>query len=110
MADEDISKELATKEREGPKVVVFLSGDSDLTGVFVAADTVYTEVNVKGGVMGGVMVLLAMYYIFDLAYPRAFHNILGMFQIFVMDEPFKHNTSKGFKLLCKDLRKELCNM
>jgi len=104
--DGDISKHLATKELESPHVVAIIR-NQELHGVFVVGDTVSTEVSVKSGIMGAVLTLLAMYYIFDLRYPRPYAMLMGVLQQFVMGEPFKSDTSKGFKVFSKKLQAAL---
>jgi hypothetical protein len=35
------------------------------------------------------MVLIAVYYIFDLAYPKMYSQLLGIGQKYILDEPYR---------------------
>jgi len=104
--DGDISKVLATKDLESPHIVAFTNGNQ-LTGVFVVGDSVYTEVQHQTGIMGAAASIICLYYILDLSYPRPYSMILAFFQELVMEEPYKHLTSKGFKTFQKQVHAAL---
>jgi hypothetical protein len=38
--------------------------------------------------LDGLMVLLAVYYVFDLAYPKIYSKLLGILQEYIINEPF----------------------
>jgi hypothetical protein len=38
--------------------------------------------------LDGLMVLLAVYYVFDLAYPKIYSQLLGILQEYIINEPF----------------------
>ena len=59
------------------------------------------------GVMGAIMHLMATYYAFDLSYPRMHSMVLAVFQTVMMEEPYKRASSKGYKLLMKQLESKL---
>jgi hypothetical protein len=56
-------------------------------------DNVQTKVATVGGLTAAVTKLLAIYYIFDIAYPREFVNIMAILQEFVMEEPVRNVSS-----------------
>ena len=37
--------------------------------------------------LDGLMVLLAVYYVFDLAYPKIYSQLLGILQEYIINEP-----------------------
>ena len=59
------------------------------------------------GIMGGLLTLISMYYVFDLDYPTVYQHFLGILQTFVMEEPYKKKSSKGFKVVCKNLKPKM---
>jgi len=67
--------------------------------VYIVGDGVHTELmhTGVGGVIGSVVVLLALYYIFDLGFPRPYAMFLALLQVFVAQEPYKGETSKATK-------------
>ena len=54
--------------------------------------------------MAAIFELHCIYYSLDLAYPCAYAMVLGLLQTLVMEEQCKQQTSKGFKVLLKELR------
>lgn len=69
IADEDIADSLLSKENDAPRIIAFKQGD-ELTGLYIVADGVQSNIDVKGGIMSAVVKLMACYYVFDLSYPR----------------------------------------
>ena len=90
---------------ESPHIVAFIT-EGHLQGVFVVGDTVFTEVT-KGGIVGAALTLLCTYYVLDLIYPRQYSMLLAAFQEFVVEEPYKYDSSKGYKTFCKRLQHAL---
>jgi len=80
--DGDIAKHLQSGVLQAPSIVVFQS--DKVNGVYVVGDGVYSEVMHTGvaGVMGSAVLLLALYYIFDLRYPRPYAMFLALLQVF----------------------------
>ncbi|KAK6175935.1 hypothetical protein SNE40_014309 [Patella caerulea] len=101
--ESDIAAVLNIKELEAPRIHIF-STESELQGTFIAFDSVFPSIAKAGGVMAAVLKLLATYYMFDLAYPKPFSMVLGIMQTFVMEEPYKKETSKKYKTFIKSLR------
>ena len=104
--DTDIEKYLSTPSLEAPKLTIFRSGSS-VTGMYVVADTKFCQIEVRSGITSALMTLLAMYYLFDLDYPRKYAMFLGAVQVLVMEEPFKKATSQSYKLFMKEARSKL---
>ena len=67
---------------------------------FAKAGEVYTNCTIKGALL----VLLSQYYIFDLDYSKPYSMPMALLQVFVIDEPYKRETSIGYKVLVKKLR------
>jgi len=73
-------------------------------GTFVVGDGITTQLNGKNqSVSGALVALMSLYYIFDLAYPRPYAMFMGLLQHFVAEEPYKGETSRGFKTVVKQL-------
>ena len=86
--------------------MVFLQGGT-ITGIFLVADGVSSRVDKTGGIISGVLKLLGLYYVFDLQYPRMYAMMLGLLQTTVIEEPYRGTTSKGYKVMLKELRKTM---
>ena len=93
----DVENALSTKECEAPHIIAFTNGGV-LCGLYIVCDNVYIEVDVKLGVMGALLNLIATYYIFDLEYPQMHAMILAILQTLVMEDPYMNTTSKGYKV------------
>ena len=85
--------------------MVFLR-NTKLAGVYVVGDTAIITVPVKT-VECGVFTLLVCYYVFDTEYPRMYAMPLAVLQSLVMEDPYKHATSKGYAFLVKRLKEAL---
>lgn len=105
VADTDIKATLKSDHLDAPRIVVIMS-EEDITGIFLVADEVFARVS-KGGVMAAMTLLMAMYYVFDLDYPKSNRLILGLLQTHVMNEPFKKDTTQSFKHLSRAIRDQL---
>jgi len=104
VADGDVSTCIATAALQAPSIVAFVDNGS-LRAVFVVDDTVHTELTGNCcSVKGALLVLLCLYYIFDLDYPRPYSMFTALLQVFVADEPYKAETSKAYKVYVKQLR------
>ena len=93
----DVENALSTKECEAPHIIAFTNGGV-LCGLYIVCDNVYIEVDVKLGMMGALLNLIATYYIFDLEYPQMHAMILAILQTLVMEDPYMNTTSKGYKV------------
>src|ERR1700759_3975813 len=78
----DIPKHLETHRNHGPMLVVFMIGDHFELGT-VVADGIQIETQ-AADMLQAFLVLLATYYVFDLSYPRAYSQLLGFFQQYVL--------------------------
>ena len=101
--DDEVQRHLLSSELESPRIIAFVT-DEECRGIFITGDTVTTELNPRAGLLPAVHKLLGTYYVFDLTYPRPYSMVLGVLQVCVMEEPFKEETSKGFKLFVKQVR------
>jgi len=81
--------------------VTFVDG-AEIQELFMVGDTFNSQVNKKVDILGALMMLVPIYYIFDLEYPRPYSMLLAMVQTRVMEEPYK-DTSKGFNSFSKSL-------
>ncbi|XP_048245768.1 uncharacterized protein LOC125377026 [Haliotis rufescens] len=109
VAQSDIMPALKTKVLESPRIVIFMDGDK-VQGIFLVGDTVYTEVKKEGGVLAAVIKLIAMYYIFDMEFPKAYAMVMAVFQTIVLQEVYKRETSAKYKHFMKDLKFQLAEV
>ena len=68
--------------------MLYLSGHTQkYEETVVVSDEVqmYTQAET---LLDGLMVLLAVYYVFDLAYPKIYSQLLGILQEYIINEPF----------------------
>ena len=86
--------------------MVFLQGGT-ITGIFLVADGVSSRMDKTGGIISGVLKLLGLYYVFDLQYPRMYAMMLGLLQMTVIEELYHGTTSKGYKVMLKELCKTM---
>ena len=82
--DCDVSKLLTTAPLQGPHIVAFVN-EAEIQALFVVGDTVLSEVNKKVGILEVLVTLVAIYYIFDLDYPRPYSMLLAMVQAHVIE-------------------------
>ena len=75
--------------------------------MFLVGDTVKSVVDTAGGVLAGILKLIAAYYIFDLDYPPKYLMVMEILQTFVVEEPYKKATSKKYKFFVNNLLDEL---
>ena len=104
VTDGDVSSCLSTVALDAPSIVAFVDNGS-LNALFVVADIVHTQLT--GGnctIKGALLVLLSQYYIFDLDYSKPYSMLMALLQVFVTDETYKRETSKGYKVLVKKPR------
>jgi len=103
IADGDVSAHLESAPLDAPSIVVFTDG-GHIHAIFVVGDGITTElVGKTKSICGALAVLVSLYYIFDLAYPRPYAMFMALLQHFVAQEPFKGETSRGFKTVFKQL-------
>ena len=91
--DEHIEEQLKSEEGTPLHIVTFQSDREELTGIYLVGDSVYIRVDVKGAIIAAVMKLMA-YYVFNIDYPRQYSMLMGLFQIHVMEEPYRREKTK----------------
>ena len=87
--------------------MLYFSGDPQkYEETVVVGDEVqiYTQAET---LLDGLMVLLAVYYVFDLAYPKMYSQLLGILQEYIINEPFTGGKSTKCIKLCTELNKRL---
>ena len=61
--------------------------------------------------MAGILKLLAVYYIFDIDYPKPYSMVLGILQTHVLEELFPNKTTtNGFKHLSRQLHIQMAEL
>ena len=74
--DEDIKKEVQSQRKEPPKLVVF-TDHHRLKSSFVVADGVTIMSKMGSTATDAILLLIAVYYLFDLEYPKTYSQLLG---------------------------------
>ena len=93
---------LKSSQGAAPKLILFRD-DGQSIGAYISGDE--TAIRCYGDCLMVMMLqLLAVYYVFDLDYPKANAMFLGLLQQFVLDEPFTKESSKKFKFFAKKMR------
>ena len=82
----DINRTLRTEASEGPFLAVFTK-DGEVEMTAIAGDTVVIQLHSTDAVKS-TMCLLAMYYVFDIEYPKPYSMGLGLLQQHVIGELF----------------------
>ncbi|CAC5375782.1 unnamed protein product [Mytilus coruscus] len=100
--DDDVKNKLKSKEMTPPHLVIFKS-ESKKLAIYIVGDSIH--ISSQGSTVTSVITqLLAIYYVFDIDYPKCYAMVLGLLQIFVMNEAFTYETSKKFKFYAKKFR------
>ncbi|KAL5011713.1 hypothetical protein ScPMuIL_010264 [Solemya velum] len=81
--DDEVEKELRCGKLAPPRLVIFKS-EGCIKGQYVVADGTYINVN-SCSEKAGVLLLVAVYYILDLEYPRVYSQLLGILQTHLVD-------------------------
>ena len=84
---------------EAPHLALFIASDV-LQGAYVVGSGTHINCNTDT-VHGAIMVLLAVYYVCDLEYPRIYSQLLGFLQKYVLQENYIQTTSVKYKMFCK---------
>ena len=64
--------------------VVILNRGSQVAGLFVVADTSCTIKAASNHATPGFILLIAMYYVLNLEYPKVYSQLLGLIQKYVV--------------------------
>ena len=105
--DEHIEEKLKTEEGTPLHIVAFQSDREELTGIYLVGDSVYIRVDVKGAIIAAVMKLMASYYVFNIDYQRQYSMLMGLFQIHVMEEPYRREKTKKINFFNQKLQNAL---
>lgn len=93
--DEGIGREIekSSKINESPKLLIFSNSENVVLICLVGDDTL---VNIDGiDVRNAVLILMFLYYLLDVSFPRCYSQFLGIFQEIVMKDKFKGSCSAG---------------
>ena len=89
-----MEKPTVTKELQAPQLVLFISSD-ELQQTVVCGDNVKVVFNPTEAV-DALLLLLAVYYAFDLEYPKIYSQVLGFFQQYIVGEKYSDLMSSKF--------------
>ncbi|CAG2216096.1 unnamed protein product [Mytilus edulis] len=98
--DDDVKNKLKSKEMTPPHLVIFKS-ESKKLAIYIVGDSIHITCQ-GSSVTSAITQLLAIYYVFDIDYPKCYAMVLGLLQIFVMNEAFTYETSKNLSF-CKEI-------
>ena len=88
--DSDLEKYLKSKEEDRPQIVIFVDGEK-IEMINVVGDGVVVEIDNKS-VEYSLVFLTASYYVYDLAFPREFEQVLEFIKHWIFgDEDRKKN-------------------
>jgi len=74
--------------------MLYLSGEPPKHEETVMGD--YIQIYTQGETfLDGLMMLIAVYYIFDLAYPKMYSQLLGICKEYLLNEPYTGGKSKN---------------
>lgn len=106
--DDEVAKTLATKKLTPPKIFIIKS-NGQVKGQYIVADGVYIDCCSMSG-NAAILMLLAVYYVFDLEYPRMYSQLLGLLQTHLLDlTPYTGQKSSKYRKLSTDLQKAIAN-
>ncbi|KAL5016716.1 hypothetical protein ScPMuIL_006305 [Solemya velum] len=104
--DDEVEKELRCGKLAPPRLVIFKS-EGCIKGQYVVADGTYINVN-SCSEKAGVLLLVAVYYILDLEYPRVYSQLLGILQTHLVDiQPYTGIKSVRYRKFSTDLTKQM---
>ena len=89
-------------EKSAPHILVIVENNS-LGQAYILGDgcTIKCE---TGDFSDALILLLGTYYIFDLAYPRVYSQILGFLQQYVLKDPYNLEKSADYKHFASQYR------
>ena len=94
---------LNTEAKEDPHILLFSNGGDKLTAAYVVGDGKIVSAKHKCS-LSALLLLLEMYYLFEIDYPRRYAMVLALFQVIVFEEPFSKETSKNWNFFMKQLK------
>ncbi|KAL5018981.1 hypothetical protein ScPMuIL_004703 [Solemya velum] len=104
--DDEVEKELRCGKLAPPRLVIFKS-EGCIKGQYVVADGTYINVN-SCSEKAVVLLLVAVYYILDLEYPRVYSQLLGILQTHLVDiQPYTGIKSVRYRKFSTDLTKQM---
>lgn len=86
---------LHSEPKEAPFLLVALDGNGDIITIHIIGDgkDVFGQTE---NVLDAIVLLIAVYYVFDLSYPRAYDQFLGFIQHWVIGDPFGEAKVSGW--------------
>ena len=93
--DQSIAREIekSSTEDDSPKLVIFSNSESVVLICLVGDGC---TVNIEGtDVRNAILILICLYYIFDLRFPRCYSQFLGIMQEIVIQDKYKGTSSSG---------------
>lgn len=92
---------IESPEDSFPVIYVFSNGET-IEKMYIAGDSSILDIN-STELLDALIILIATYYTFGIEYPKAFSQILGLFQIYIVGDSFDGVKSNKFKLFMKTL-------
>ena len=88
-------KHLNTDDEEAPSLVIFLDTENNVICTYVIGD----GKKILGqtlNVLDAAVLLMAVYYVFDLDYPEIYSQVLGMIQQWVIGDIYTQSKSSSW--------------
>ena len=92
---QDMEKALKTKEEATPILVVLTNNNKEISNLYLAGNSIHVTFE-EVELSYAVLVLIMAYYVFELAYPREFCQLLGFIQQLILGDVYNGNKSSGF--------------
>ncbi|XP_038065740.1 uncharacterized protein LOC119735869 [Patiria miniata] len=109
ISDDEVEEVLKTGDRDPPHLLVLKKGGT-IAGTFVVGDTVSIMCHSTSdkSITSAMLTLIAVYYVFDLDYPKIYSQLLGTLQSHVVGGiPFDGKKSAKFRSFSNVLDKKL---
>lgn len=89
------NKQLESAEQDPPRLVVFINEEENAVANYVVGDNCQIFGQTLS-VLDSVMLLIAVYYVFDLEYPTIYAQMLGIIQHWVVGDAYTEQKCTNF--------------
>ncbi len=102
------SEQLKSGVKDAPRLVVFHT-DGKIVDVYVVGKGAGIRVHVTddnaASFSQGLLIMLAVYYVFDIDYPNEYKMTMSLLDVFVMGNKYPCESSRGHKFVSRKLKK-----
>ena len=87
---------MKSEKDDSPILIAFTSvGSCNIELLAIVGDETVLTID-STDIIEGLLILMSVYYVFDLAYPRMYCQFLGLIQHIILGEIYKGKKSQGF--------------